>query len=175
LEGKTYQWKNGTSLNEEDSRGQKVIGFIAQQVQRVLPEAVCEGDDGYLAVNYESIIPILIEAMNQHLREYKLDKMDLQEQLDELRNLSDKTGIQAEMTQHLVKYLQDLMKSNKPIGASDKVYTPTTKNWKQIFYNKKFHTIGAIISALFILVGLVLLIFNNVVNSPDLGKFKVTY
>lgn len=37
LQGKSYEWKNGT-LIEEESGGKRVIGLIAQEVQKVLPE-----------------------------------------------------------------------------------------------------------------------------------------
>lgn len=40
-------------------------GFIAQQVQEVLPELVHTGKDGYLSVDYISVIPLLVNAIQE--------------------------------------------------------------------------------------------------------------
>jgi hypothetical protein len=39
------------------------VGVVAQQVQTVVPEAVAERPDGYLGVQYEKLIPLLIESV----------------------------------------------------------------------------------------------------------------
>ncbi|MBM4251649.1 MAG: tail fiber domain-containing protein, partial [Deltaproteobacteria bacterium] len=56
LRGLTYQYK--TDADTDPRR----VGVIAQDVQRVLPEAVSE-HEGILGVKYTEIIPILIEAI----------------------------------------------------------------------------------------------------------------
>ena len=84
LEGKTYQWKN-EALNDSIG-GKKVIGLIAQQVQKVLPEVVhTDPDTGILSVSYVEIVPILIEAFKQHLVDYKNDKVEVQSQIDDIK------------------------------------------------------------------------------------------
>jgi hypothetical protein len=45
------------------------VGVIAQEVQAVLPEAIRQNDTGYLAVRYEKIIPLLIEAIKEQQRQ----------------------------------------------------------------------------------------------------------
>jgi len=40
-------------------------GVIAQQVQNILPEVVTQRDNGYLAVRYEKLVPLLIEAIKE--------------------------------------------------------------------------------------------------------------
>ena len=40
-------------------------GFIAQQVQQVLPELVHEDADGYLSVDYIGVIPLLVNAIQE--------------------------------------------------------------------------------------------------------------
>lgn len=41
------------------------VGVIAQELQIVLPEAVATREDGFLAVRYEKIVPLLIEALKE--------------------------------------------------------------------------------------------------------------
>lgn len=41
------------------------IGLIAQQVQKIAPEIVVERDNGYLAMKYEKVIPLLVGATQE--------------------------------------------------------------------------------------------------------------
>lgn len=41
------------------------VGVIAQQVQKVVPEAVAQKPDGFLGVQYDKLIPLLIEAIKE--------------------------------------------------------------------------------------------------------------
>ena len=41
------------------------IGVIAQEIEKIAPEAVTTRDNGYKAVKYEKLIPILIQAINE--------------------------------------------------------------------------------------------------------------
>ena len=50
------------------------VGVIAQEVEEILPEIVVTRDNGYKAVNYEKIVPLLIEAIK-----------DLKAEVDELK------------------------------------------------------------------------------------------
>ncbi|MGB0454328.1 MAG: tail fiber domain-containing protein [Bacteriovoracaceae bacterium] len=57
LEGVKFHWKNN---GEED------VGFIAQNVQRVLPEIVgSKTEKGTLTVDYVKIVPVLVEALKK--------------------------------------------------------------------------------------------------------------
>lgn len=45
--------------------GQQEIGFLAQQVASVVPEAVRSTGDGYLGVDYSKIVPLLVEGIKE--------------------------------------------------------------------------------------------------------------
>jgi trimeric autotransporter adhesin len=40
-------------------------GFSAQEVQKIYPELVTEGADGFLAVRYTAFIPLMLQAMQE--------------------------------------------------------------------------------------------------------------
>ena len=41
------------------------FGFVAQELQKVYPELVYEQDNGYLAINYVELIPILVQSIKE--------------------------------------------------------------------------------------------------------------
>ena len=57
ISGNTFDW------NDKSNKFGHDVGLIAQEVNTVLPEAVIERDDGYLAVDYNKVIPLLVEAV----------------------------------------------------------------------------------------------------------------
>jgi len=56
LEGVNFEWKDSSK---------PAIGVIAQQVEDVVPVVVNTGSDGIKRVSYDSLIPILIEAIKE--------------------------------------------------------------------------------------------------------------
>ena len=48
-----------------EKRGKKHIGLIAQELQEQFPTLVEEGADGYLAVNYIELVPVLLRAIQE--------------------------------------------------------------------------------------------------------------
>ena len=72
LQGVTFDWKEKgiTNLKED-------IGFIAQDVQKVIPELVRENEDGMLSMRHQGIAPILLEAIKElkaEIEELKFNK-----------------------------------------------------------------------------------------------------
>ena len=79
LQGRQFDWKR-------DDRGHD-IGVIAQEVQEVVPELVKEvdglnGEDSFLTVSYEKLVPVLIESIKEQ-----------QKQIDELKKTIDRMFI----------------------------------------------------------------------------------
>jgi len=59
ISGNTYDW------NEKSGKEGHDVGVIAQEVLEILPEAVTTRDNGYLAVDYQRIVPLLVEAIKE--------------------------------------------------------------------------------------------------------------
>ena len=64
LRGVQYEYRQN-EFSDHSFQAGKTDGFIAQELREVLPELVHEGADGYLAVNYQGIIPVLTEAVKE--------------------------------------------------------------------------------------------------------------
>ena len=58
LQGKQYRLID-EAVNQTD------IGLIAQDVEKVLPQIVTQSEDGYKAIDYQSLTAVLIEAMKE--------------------------------------------------------------------------------------------------------------
>tara|TARA_R110000851_G_scaffold81212_2_gene178287 strand:- start:1220 stop:1981 length:762 start_codon:yes stop_codon:yes gene_type:complete len=75
LNGVYFDWNNEgpdwTKSKDEDINTNPLhdIGVIAQEVQSVIPEAVSVRSNGYLAVDYKRLIPLLIEGINDQQRQ----------------------------------------------------------------------------------------------------------
>jgi hypothetical protein len=76
LHGVHYRWKKDAQAKFGTSAGADV-GLLAQDVQRVLPEAVITLPDGTLTVNYDKVIPLLVEALKA--QDTKLQQLEASE------------------------------------------------------------------------------------------------
>jgi hypothetical protein len=68
LRGVKYKWTAAANQKANLPGGQQ-IGLIAQEVREVVPQAVIEQSDGYLAVDYARLVPLLIEGMKEQQRQ----------------------------------------------------------------------------------------------------------
>ena len=75
IDGKSYEMK-----------GKQKIGVLAQEIKEVFPELVSEDDNEMLAVNYQGLVPVLINA----LKEQESKIINQQSQIDELKVLVNK-------------------------------------------------------------------------------------
>jgi hypothetical protein len=60
LNGVSFDWKDKGLVNIKED-----LGFIAQDVQEVLPELVRENEEGNLSLRHQGIIPVLLEAIKE--------------------------------------------------------------------------------------------------------------
>ena len=81
LRGVKFDWKDENKANDQ-------LGFIAQEVEEVLPEVVKEvetltkEDETHLTVNYPAVVPVLVEA----IKEQQSIINRLEERLSDLEN-----------------------------------------------------------------------------------------
>ncbi|MDO8528735.1 MAG: tail fiber domain-containing protein [Nanoarchaeota archaeon] len=69
LQGVSFDWK---------ASGERNIGFIAQDVEKVLPELV-SGTEGHKGVAYGNIVAVLVEAIKEQQKQIDKLKSQLQE------------------------------------------------------------------------------------------------
>jgi hypothetical protein len=74
LNGYEFDWIPMIGIHENKGHD---IGVIAQEVEKILPEIVTTRDNGYMAVKYEKMVPLLIEAIKELAEQVK----DLQKKL----------------------------------------------------------------------------------------------
>lgn len=72
LRGVTFDFKES---------GKPQIGFIAQEVEKVIPEIVEERPDGYKGVHYGNLVALLTEAVKEQQKQIN----ELKETIEELR------------------------------------------------------------------------------------------
>lgn len=65
-------------LAETQKTKQRHLGLSAQELQKIYPDLVVEGQDGYLGVNYVELVPVLIRSIQE-----------LKAELDEVKGKSD--------------------------------------------------------------------------------------
>ena len=76
----------------------KHYGLIAQELQEIYPDLVVESEDGYLAVNYMEIIPLLIRSVQELKIELDASKSGNSSVLKSQTRTTDVTAIEAVVT-----------------------------------------------------------------------------
>ena len=75
IDGKSYEMK-----------GKQKIGVLAQDIKEVFPELVTEDDNEMLAVNYQGLVPVLINALKEQQSEIEILKQQ-QAEIEELKEM----------------------------------------------------------------------------------------
>ena len=78
-----YKADNAMGIRDTDEH----IGVVAQEVQKVIPEAVTENSKGYLLVNNDPIIWTMLNAIKEQQREIKQQQSLLRAQAAAMRSL----------------------------------------------------------------------------------------
>ncbi|WP_205625917.1 tail fiber domain-containing protein, partial [Flavobacterium hydatis] len=86
IDGVGYNWK-ADEFKEMSFDQKHQLGVIAQDIEKVLPEAVTVDDKGYYSVSYTTIIPVLVEAVKEQQNEILSLQKNQKEQQEELETL----------------------------------------------------------------------------------------
>jgi hypothetical protein len=87
LRGVSFDWRQAEFPEMNFGKGRRV-GFIAQEVEGVLPEAVVKDERGVYTVAYASVTPLLVEAIKEQqkaVEQLKRENADLREEGHALR------------------------------------------------------------------------------------------
>jgi hypothetical protein len=85
MRGTSYTFRGPSA--QEGTTGGTQLGFIAQELQQVVPEAVIEGADGVYAVNYNALTPLVIEGMKQQQGNIDVQNKQITEQQKRIETL----------------------------------------------------------------------------------------
>ena len=76
---------------DAEEAGRKRIGFLAQDVEKILPELVKTDEDGVKSIDYIGFIPLLVESINEM-------RLTIQEQQNEIEMLNSLLSVETKST-----------------------------------------------------------------------------
>jgi hypothetical protein len=91
MRGVSFDWRHDVA-GKKNLPTKHEIGVIAQEVQQIYPEVVATDPDGYLAVGYSTLVPVLIEAIKeqqQTIENLKSQSDELKKQLTEFSEMKN--------------------------------------------------------------------------------------
>jgi hypothetical protein len=80
LQGVTFDWRRKQFPQKHFAKGRQ-LGFIAQDIEKVMPDIVSTDKQGYKSVSYQEVIPVLADAVN----ELKADNDNLRKEVETLK------------------------------------------------------------------------------------------
>jgi len=89
MQGIYYNWKFSKKDSKELNYHKKQIGFIAQDMERIIPEVVHTSKDGYKSISYDKLSVLLVEAIKELYSENK----KLKEKIDSFENIERRIAI----------------------------------------------------------------------------------
>ncbi len=82
INGVYFYWKQGDDKSRQ-------VGVIAQEVEKVLPEIVSTGQDGYKAVDYGKLSPLLIEAVKEIKKQQEIRQQENRQMKQDIQELKE--------------------------------------------------------------------------------------
>lgn len=86
LKGVSFSWRKDELKTNNFNDGNQ-IGFIAQDVEKVLPELVKTDADGYKSVSYGNLTPVIVEAIKEQQKIIDMQNTQIQKQEQMIKSL----------------------------------------------------------------------------------------
>jgi hypothetical protein len=77
MRGVNYEWRKD-EFKEKHFTDKPQIGFIAQEVEKVIPQIVTEGPEGYKAIDYSKMTVVLLEAIKEQQKQIEALKREVE-------------------------------------------------------------------------------------------------
>lgn len=87
MQGVTYNWKKD-KFPEKNFSEDLQIGFIAQDMEKIIPQVVKTDVSGYKAIDYSRLTPVLAEAIKEQqkfIEELQTNNNDLKKEIAEIK------------------------------------------------------------------------------------------
>lgn len=107
LRGVTFDWRND-EFPERNLPNRKTYGFIAQEMEKVIPELVSTDTNGFKAIQYQNLTSVLVEAFKEAWAKIK-------DVANKLADLDDKADKLAKENQKLEKRVKELEANHKAL------------------------------------------------------------
>ena len=118
LTGVSYNWRVD-EFPQKNFSDEAQLGFIAQDVEKVVPELVHTDSGGWKSIAYATLTPVLVEAVKSQ-----------QHQMEELTNQIDKQ--QAQIAEQQLQIAEQIRSSSKQQEQSDKQQSQIAEQQLQI-------------------------------------------
>ncbi|MCB9026872.1 MAG: tail fiber domain-containing protein [Bdellovibrionaceae bacterium] len=110
-----YDWER-SNPKASSFENKHQVGFIAQEVEEVLPEVVNKGEDGYRSLEYGKIVSVVVAAVKELYAKVMGHEEKIQAQDRQIASKADKTEVDAKV-QKLESENEKLKQENDAIKA----------------------------------------------------------
>src|SRR5208282_3312588 len=114
-----YRYKPDNAMGIRDT--DEHIGVVAQEVRKVIPEAVTENSKGYLLVNNDPIIWTMLNAIKEQQGEFQQEKTELAKALRQIKQQQSLLRAQSATMRSLeteVRETRETLRKEKARGAA---------------------------------------------------------
>ncbi|ETP02827.1 hypothetical protein F441_20154 [Phytophthora nicotianae CJ01A1] len=107
LRGVEYAYNSAEFPDKFPHDGQRELGFIAQEVEKVAPQVVSTDADGFKYVAYARLMPVVVEALKREQQRADESDKRIQQLETEMSDLKRSLQAQQEMFQRLQQQFEE--------------------------------------------------------------------